>query len=105
FCKRASDGISSLQGPHQVAQKLTSTTFPVNSLDLTTLPSRVVSSKGAAVLPAGNRLILSETKGSPADARSGDTMLTKESSAAIKTCFTDTPLYGSCLARTFAAGN
>jgi len=82
-------GISSLQGPHQVAQKLTSTTFPDNSLDFTTLPSSVASSKGTAMLPAGNRLILSETKGSPASVGPAAAMLTRESAIAITVCFID----------------
>src|SRR4026209_2913323 len=85
FCNRASEGLSSLQGQHQVAQKLRSTTFPVNSLDLTTVPSSVVSSKGAAILPVGSRLILSEAKGSPASVRSAETTFSRKSIAAINT--------------------
>src|SRR5512134_2674713 len=89
FCNRASEGISSLQGPHQVAQKLTSTTFPANSLDFTTVPSSVVSSKGTAILPDGSRLILSEVKGSPDSVGPAEAILSKETIATIKTRFTD----------------
>src|SRR5687767_8879955 len=37
-CSRPSDGISSLHGPHQVAQKFKSTTFPIRSAERSVPP-------------------------------------------------------------------
>ena len=42
------------------------------------------------MVPAGNRFILSETKGSPASAGPAETILTRKSIAAIDTWFNDT---------------
>src|ERR1700733_13924924 len=39
FCRSTSQGISILQGPHQVAQKLSSTALPCREAIGTTLPS------------------------------------------------------------------
>ncbi len=57
-------GISSLQGPHQVAQKLSTTSFPANSSHEHALPSRDFNSKGAATVPGGTDPILSVEKDS-----------------------------------------
>src|SRR5579864_8661630 len=39
FCKSTSQGISILQGPHQVAQKFTTTALPRSEESVTVLPS------------------------------------------------------------------
>src|SRR5512133_3978820 len=46
------DGISSLQGGHQVAQKLTSTTFPLRSESFCSLPARSLATKSGASAPS-----------------------------------------------------
>src|SRR5579885_2918123 len=43
-------GISILQGPHQVAQKLSRTTFPLKSESFTVFPVASLSSKSGAAL-------------------------------------------------------
>ena len=42
-------GISRRQGPHQVPQKLSKTTFPFNSLNETQFPSRSAKVKSGAI--------------------------------------------------------
>src|SRR5712671_4635850 len=51
FCNSTNHGISILQGPHQVAQKLRSTALPRKSESFTVLPSRDCSSKSGATCP------------------------------------------------------
>jgi len=46
-------GISMRHGPHQVAQKSSSTILPLNEVNSTWLPSRLGSLKLGAVLPIG----------------------------------------------------
>src|SRR5262245_31811667 len=63
--RRASDGISSLQGPHQVAQKFRSTTFPDRSSERTVSPSSALRSNGASGAPVVTRVMRSAANGSP----------------------------------------
>src|SRR5262245_50936593 len=63
--RRASDVISSLQGPHQVAQKFRSTTFPDRSSERTVSPSSALRSNGASGAPVVTRVMRSATNGSP----------------------------------------
>src|SRR4030095_6657642 len=50
------EGSSRTQGPHHVAQKLSSTTWPLRSRKLTVLPSRSVRVKSTASLPVKSAL-------------------------------------------------
>src|SRR5688572_22905320 len=63
-CSRPSDGISSLHGPHQVAQKFKSTTFPIRSAERSVPPSSAFRSNVSSGLPVGTRLTRSATNGS-----------------------------------------
>src|SRR6476660_5109882 len=51
-CSRASDGISSLHGPHQVAQKLSNTTLPAKCCEPRVSPSSALRSNAIAGTPA-----------------------------------------------------
>src|SRR5882757_8588202 len=51
FCNSTNHGISILQGPHQVAQKLRSTALPRKSESLTVFPPSDCSSKSGATCP------------------------------------------------------
>src|SRR5437660_91492 len=50
-------GITSLQGPHQVAQKSMTTTFPRYSESECTLPSASLSCQSGALSPTGSSFI------------------------------------------------
>src|SRR5512136_2739203 len=50
--RAAIDGTSSRQGGHQVAQKLTSVTFPFRSESLVSFPARSRTAKSGAALPS-----------------------------------------------------
>ena len=54
FCKRSKVGISSTQGGHQEAQKLTTRTFPCQSAELTVFPSGVFQGLAKNALIAGS---------------------------------------------------
>src|SRR6476659_5375166 len=53
-CSRASDGISSLHGPHQVAQKLSTTTLPAKCCELKVAPSSALRSNATVGPPAAD---------------------------------------------------
>src|SRR6478672_961980 len=65
-CSRASDGISSLHGPHQVAQKLSNTTLPAKCCEPRVAPSSALRSNATAGSPVDVRVTPSAPKGSPA---------------------------------------
>src|SRR6266545_4258490 len=65
------DGISSLQGGHQVAQKLRKTTRPLKSLSLSDGPARPGTAKSGAELDGAGRMRLSTWNGSSSAASAG----------------------------------
>src|SRR6476620_1768909 len=65
-CSRASDGISSLHGPHQVAQKLSTTTLPAKCCEPMVSPSSALRSNATAGTPEEIRVTPIAPKGSMA---------------------------------------
>src|SRR6188508_341910 len=63
---RARDGISSLHGPHHVAQKLSTTTLPAKCCESRLAPSSALRSNATAGTSPDIRATPSATKGSPA---------------------------------------